>query len=227
MGLLSSPRQIDSMPSSCLASSVKSSSGSRVSRMTRCRAPSSIRAPRKRRCRQIKMTPTLTNSPLSTRGTTRMTAYSYEHSAGIQRLLYKAVRRAQPVLEIRQIRCALLLAAREVRIGLQPILGDQGHDRRQCLWSKSLRQAPVGSQQIAGKRQQYVILHLGKTTPCARKILVPGMVEVQRGAMVYKPDPAMPDQQIGIARRTIHVGDKGVEPDDLRGQSVALVLRVP
>ena len=44
------------------------------------------------------------------------------------------------------------------------------------------------------------------------------MVEVQRGAVVDQIEPAVPHQQVGVARRAVDVADEGIEPDDARRQ---------
>jgi len=42
------------------------------------------------------------------------------------------------------------------------------------------------------------------------------MMEVERRAVVDEPELAVPDQHVGVARRSIEVGDESVEPDDAR-----------
>src|SRR5262249_43796604 len=63
-----------------------------------------------------------------------------------------------------------------------------------------------------------MILHLGETATGASEIILPGVMEVESGAMVDEPEPPVPEQKIGVAGRTIHIGDEGIEPDDLRGE---------
>ena len=41
------------------------------------------------------------------------------------------------------------------------------------------------------------------------------MVVVDGGAVVYQPKSLVPEQQVGIARRAVHVRHERVEPDDV------------
>ena len=48
--------------------------------------------------------------------------------------------------------------------------------------------------------------------------VAPGVLEAQAGAVVDGPQVAVPDEQVGVPRAAIDVGDVGVEPDDPRRQ---------
>src|SRR5579859_2078470 len=52
----------------------------------------------------------------------------------------------------------------------------------------------------------------------AFQIVDANMMEVERRPMVDEPELFVPPQHIGIARRSIHIGDIGVKPDDRGGQ---------
>src|SRR5215813_11150954 len=47
---------------------------------------------------------------------------------------------------------------------------------------------------------------------------MPGVVKVERGAMIYEPEALMPEEQVGVASRAVHVGDVGIEPNDGGGE---------
>src|SRR5687768_11282825 len=88
---------------------------------------SATRAPRKRRERQKRTTPTLMNSSRSARGTRRMIAYSNTSRAGIDRLLYKGARSLQAAKQVVYIGGAVCRRARECRLVAQPDIGDRRH----------------------------------------------------------------------------------------------------
>ena len=66
--------------------------------------------------------------------------------------------------------------------------------------------------------QQHVVADQRKRVQRRGRIVEPGMVEVERRAVVDEPELAMPDQHVGVARGPVEVGDEGVEPDDARGE---------
>ncbi len=48
--------------------------------------------------------------------------------------------------------------------------------------------------------------------------VAPGVVDVQRRAVVDQPWPAVPHEQVRVLRRSVRVGHEGIEPDDVGGE---------
>src|SRR5215469_1882 len=96
------------------------------------------------------MTPTLTYSPPSTRGTTWITAYSYKLCKGMSRLLCKAMRCAQPLQQIDKVGISLLLATLKIRTGVQPLFGNHANNCFQNCRRKPRSQPLVCSFQVGG-----------------------------------------------------------------------------
>jgi len=63
-----------------------------------------------------------------------------------------------------------------------------------------------------------VVLNHGKRITTAFPVIDPGMMEIERGAMVDEPEAPVPHQQVRVARRAIDVGYISVEPDDFGGE---------
>jgi len=72
----------------------------------------------------------------------------------------------------------------------------------------------------AGSGQEHVILHLGEGIAAAFQRVrgAPAVVEIQRRSMIDEPEPSVPAEQVGVARRAVDVGDEGVEEHDARGR---------
>ena len=78
----------------------------------------------------------------------------------------------------------------------------------------------------AGVRQQHVLGDLRERRP-----LVPGrrlrrVVEEERRAVVDQPQPAVPEQEVRVARRPVDVRHERVEPDDA-GRELRLAAQAP
>ena len=80
------------------------------------------------------------------------------------------------------------------------------------------REAGVGLGDRAGERQQHVVADGGEALPGARDRIAGRVVHVQRRPVVDQPQAVVPAQQVGVARRAVHVEHEGVEPDDVGGQ---------
>ena len=48
--------------------------------------------------------------------------------------------------------------------------------------------------------------------------VTPGVVDVERGAVVDQPRPAVPDEQVRVLGGSVRVRRQGVEPDDIGGE---------
>ena len=67
------------------------------------------------------------------------------------------------------------------------------------------RQARVGRRDRARERQQDVIASPLERAAGMRVRVAPGVVDVQRGAVVDQPRPAVPDEQVRVPRRAVGV----------------------
>src|SRR5215204_4814114 len=70
----------------------------------------------------------------------------------------------------------------------------------------------VGLGDSPGEGQQYVVAGGGERALARGLPSPPGVVEVQRGPVVYQPQPVVPGEEVRVARGTVHVGHEGVEP---------------
>ena len=80
------------------------------------------------------------------------------------------------------------------------------------------RQLAAGRGDRGGDRKQDVIGDLGEGRAGAGFDIGPGVLEVERGAVVDQPELAVPDQQVRVARGAVDVGGQGIEPDDAGGE---------
>src|SRR5687767_256210 len=64
-----------------------------------------------------------------------------------------------------------------------------------------------------------MVFDLRERAAASHAVIVPRVMEKERRAVVDQPEPAVPHQEIAVARRAIDVGNQGVEPDDLRRQA--------
>ena len=117
----------------------------------------------------------------------------------------------------RRARCAAVLG--EARVVAEPVVGDQRDDRARCARASGAPPAPRRPRRArSAQRQQHVVLDRGNGLVARAAVVGPVVVEVERRAVVDQPELAVPDQQVGVARRAVDVGDEGVEPDDARGE---------
>ena len=58
----------------------------------------------------------------------------------------------------------------------------------------------------------------GKGRPRVGRRVAPGVLAVQRGAVVDQPEPPVPGEQVGVLRRAVDVRGQRVEPDDRGGE---------
>ena len=65
--------------------------------------------------------------------------------------------------------------------------------------------------------EEDVVADGGEGAPGVGRRVAPGVLAVQRGAVVDEPQPSVPGEQVGVLRRAVHVGGQRVEPDDRGG----------
>jgi hypothetical protein len=81
------------------------------------------------------------------------------------------------------------------------------------------RQRGVGRGDVAAGGEQHVLPHQREGRPRARLVhAAPVVMHVQRGAVIDQPRPPLPDEQVRVASRAVHVGHERVEPDHARRQ---------
>src|ERR1700760_1915612 len=77
---------------------------------------------------------------------------------------------------------------------------------------------PVYGIQLRSTRQQYMVFDLSKWLRCLGLPPRPGVMEVERGAMIDQPEFFIPPEHIGIAGCAVYIEQERVQPDDLRGE---------
>src|SRR5258705_6699446 len=165
------------------------------------------------------MTPAFRNSPRSTRGTTRTTAYWnwLRCRAGTLSLRDETGPITEPGHEVIDVRPALGARSADERISRQPNLGFGRHEAFEQAARDEAGEARVRRLDGARERQQHVLGGPLERPPGVLCWIAPRVMDVERGAVVDEPRPAVPDEHVGIFRRAVRVGDKGVEPDDVSG----------
>src|SRR5690348_4080760 len=101
--------------------------------------------------------PALINSPRSTCGTTRMTAYSNELCPRMPRLLDEKLRRVSARGQVSQIGGALVFGVANGRVVGQPVGGNLGDDPGQRLIRQASAQRRVYLSQPRCPWQQHMI----------------------------------------------------------------------
>src|SRR4051812_18401909 len=209
------PAQILGMAWRCWRTRSTSVAGQRARRRG---SFSSTRAPRKSFSRQKRITPALMNSPRSTRGTTRTMAKSNELSAGTRRLLFEG-KRCRLQAPRQEFHVSRPPAGRiGAGLGRQPVLRDLPDDLREQGPVQPRPQAAAGLLDVPGPGEEHVVADGGEAADGHAVQVLPVVMEVERGPMIDQVERLVPPQEIGIARRAVHVGDQGVEPDRGRGE---------
>src|SRR3954470_18288343 len=117
---------------------------------------SAIRAPRKPFSRHSSTTPTLSDSPRSTRGRTRTIAYwkALRGGSGTFRLLDERSRRLEPQAEITDVGAALCLSGADDRVVGEPCVRESGDQTGQRRLVDPAGVALIGCRDRAGVWQQ-------------------------------------------------------------------------
>src|SRR5579871_2732335 len=118
----------------------------------------------------------------------------------MRRLLCERAGGAQAIDEVAQVGGAMLLRRGEGGVVAgEPFVGDEVYDGGEAIFGEQWGEAGVGLGDGGGVGQQNVILDHGEWGAAARFVVVPGVVEVERGAVVDEPEPRMPDEEVGVA----------------------------
>src|ERR671916_437549 len=158
------------------------------------------------------------HSPRSTRGTTFRTAYS-------NGLLMGLLKGSDPAARLLQAARQELYVGRPHRLGVseagllpQPLLGHELDYTAQDLLRQAGYQRGVRLGDGPGEGQQHVVAGCRERALARRLPALPGVVEVERGAVVYEPQTVVPGEEVRVARGAVHVGYEGVEPEDTGGE---------
>src|SRR6185436_7310923 len=81
------------------------------------------------------------------------------------------------------------------RVG-QPVVRDGGNDRFDCVGRDFRSQLAAGPGDRGGDREQDVVGYLWEGRAGASLDIGPGVLEIERGAVVDQPELAVPDQQV-------------------------------
>src|SRR5215210_3385490 len=173
-----SPAAIRTSASRWRCTAPRSASGASARR--RC-SSSSTRAARKRSGRQKSTTPALTHSPRSTRGTTRTIAY-WNGLGGKPGLLGLGGEAARPLQAAAQVLEILGSSTRR-----EPLVRHPREHLLDDVPAQARREPGVGLGDVARAVQQHVVADAGERTPRVGRRVLPGMLEVERGAMVDQP----------------------------------------
>src|SRR5665213_2402228 len=148
------------------------------------------------------MTPTLTNSSRSTRGTTRMAAKSY---AGTQSLLNKKRSVGEPRGQIGYVAVAA--------IRRYPLIGNLADNLNKQFFVQARTHLPVDRRNLTRPAQQHMMTNRAERIQRLLADIAPVVMKVETGAMIDEVQRLMPPEQVRVARGAIHVGDEGIEPD--------------
>ena len=134
-------------------------------------------------------------------------------------LLEKCARRLQAAREMLNVGVARRAGVAKARVGGEPGVRNQRDDAADDVGRDARGHRGVRLGERAREFQQHVILDAPRTDSldCVGAV-APAMMEVQRGTVIDQPQPPVPHEHVGVARRAVHVADVGVEPDDGRGQ---------
>src|SRR6187399_2754859 len=179
-----------------------------------------VRAARKVRGRQKRMSPAFTNSSRSMSGTTRTTAYSKGLRDG--GTLHLAPRplglvhpdrpRLEPDAKVAPVRVTLVRRAAEASVA-QPLVRNRLDDRVQRSSLEARREPSIGFVDRASVWEEDVI---GDPFERPSGVLVgigPGVMDVEGRTVVDEPRAPVRDDEVRVARRAVRVDRQVVEPD--------------
>jgi hypothetical protein len=107
---------------------------------------------------------------------------------------------------------------RDALLVAQPLVGDQARDRLDLGLGQSGRQPGVDLGDRSGHAEQDMLGDGGKGGAPGLGERPVAVMPVRGRAVVDQPRPSVPDEQVGVRRRAVDVGDEGVEPDDRGGE---------
>ena len=162
--------------------------------------------------RQKTTTPALMRSPRSTRGTTRRIAYANglrgRGHAPPPRRSRAAPSRAEQVVDVGRAPGPSRRASRRAR----------GRRRARARSSTRGASRASASRDRARAGQQHVVGDRRERAPRRPRRARAAVLAVERRAVVDQPEPAVPEQQVGLLRGAVDVRHERVEPDDVGGE---------
>src|SRR5437868_11785284 len=133
------------------------------------------------------MTPTFRNSSRSTRGMTRITAYSNNSFSRTLRLLDKNPRRGESRLQKFDINLSPAVCGFKPRLACQPFVGNQRNNRLYGFGVEELAKLCARRFDLGGLRQQHVVFDLRERSATLLLPVLPGVMKVERRAVVNQP----------------------------------------
>src|SRR5918992_1048587 len=130
------------------------------------------------------MTPALSRSPRSTRGTTRTIAYWKGLRDGIGRLDEEGPRGTKATAEVLAVRATLGVGVADRAVRGEPFVGHELDDRADEITIQPRCQAPVGVDERTGMRPEDVGPAVAKRTAGMSLWIAPRVVDEQGRAMV-------------------------------------------
>ena len=131
-------------------------------------------------------------------------------------LLDECARRFEPARAGSRVGVAVRRHVGERGVVAEPVVGNRA---RRCASITSgvsaarHRRVDLARARVASGSSTWSLIS-GTGSPARSTIVVRRVVEVERRAVVDQPEPVVPHQHVGVARRAVDVGDVGVEPDD-------------
>src|SRR5580704_2482226 len=157
------------------------------------------------------MTPTLRNSSRSTRGTTRMTAYSNKCGAGMKGLFYKDRGCSDPGYQELSIDRTNLLRGLAGRPVDQPFFRDKIDDLLDMVRGEPVAVNGVDGFDLGCLRQEDVLPDRQEGSGRLLFPVIPGVVEIQSCTVIDQPKLFVPDQHIGIPGGAVDIGQQAIE----------------
>src|SRR5215208_790763 len=158
------------------------------------------------------------HSPRSTRGITFKTAYSNGLPTNHLQITDPLARLIQAARQELDVCVTQRGGVRETGLVFQPLLRHQVDYFVQDLVRERGGERDVGFGYGFREGQQNVVAGGRERALASRLPARPGVVEVQRGPVVYKPQSVVPGEEVRVTRSAVHVRHEGVEPHDAGGE---------
>src|SRR5919198_2532080 len=129
------------------------------------------------------MTPTFWNSSRSTRGMTRITAYSNNCFSRTLRLLDENPRRGESRLQKFDVNLSPAVGGFRLWLARQPFVRDQRNNHPHGFGVEEPAKLCVGRFDLGGPGQQHVVFDLRERPAALLLPILPGVLEVERRAV--------------------------------------------
>src|SRR5262245_53638770 len=133
--------------------------------------------------------------------------------------------RRQPPHQVLNVYFPVLDDPAERKVASQPGVGNQFNDAVDYVWRDPPGHHRIHLSERVGELQQDMVFYKGEWVPAPSEMVVPSVMEIERGAMINEPESPMPDQHVRVARRSVNICHIRVEPNDRRGEIRVGTLR--